>query len=95
MNLFDKINEAGVENCVFLVPMRPVRTLMLISYTSSSDPEYLVPATISEERYKLKDEYKTTLKSIYPEFGKEHFYLSDLELMIKQGTIQFLIKQKI
>lgn len=95
MSLLEKINELGSENCVFLVPMRPVRTLMLISYTSSNDPEYLVPATISEERYKLKDGHKTTLKSIYPAFGKQHFYLSDLELMIKEGTIQILIKQKL
>jgi hypothetical protein len=93
MNLKEKIENAGIENCMFLVPMRPVRTYFgLISLTSSSDPEIIVPAKITEERYKLKDNYKISLKSIYDIFGKEHYYVSDLESLISSGTIEFYVR---
>lgn len=93
MNLKEKIENAGIENCMFLVPMRPVRTYFgLISLTSSSDPEIVVPAKITEERYKLKDNYKITLKSVYDGFGSDHFYISDLEILIKSGTIEFFVR---
>jgi hypothetical protein len=93
MSLKEKILEAGIENCLFLVPMRPVQTVFgLISYTSSSDPEVVVPAEISEKRYKLEDNHKITLRSMYKQFGQEHFYLSDLNLMIERGTVQMFIR---
>ena len=93
MNLKEKIEKAGIENCMFLVPMRPVRTYFgLISLTSSSDPEIIVPAKITEERYKLKDNYKISLKSVYDSFGKEHYYVSDLESLISSGTIEFFVR---
>lgn len=93
MNLKEKIESAGIENCMFLVPMRPVRTYFgLISLTSSSDTEIIVPAKITEERYKLKDNYKITLKSVYDGFGSDHFYISDLESLIKSGTIEFFVR---
>ena len=93
MNLKEKIENAGIDNCMFLVPMRPVRTYFsLISLTSSSDPEIIVPAKITEERYKLKDNYKITLKSVYDGFGYDHFYISDLESLIKSGTIEFFVR---
>ena len=93
MNLKEKIEKAGIENCMFLIPMRPVRTYFgLISLTSSSDPEIIVPAKITEERYKLKDNYKITLKSVYDGFGSDHFYISDLESLIESGTIEFFVR---
>ena len=93
MDLKEKIEKVGIENCMFLIPMRPVRTYFgLISLTSSSDPEIVVPAKITEERYKLKDNYKITLKSVYDGFGSDHFYMSDLESLIKSGTIEFFVR---
>lgn len=93
MNLQEKILNAGIENCLFLVPMRQVRTVFgMFPHTTSSDPEIIVPAEISEKRYKLSDNYKITLRSMYKEFGQEHYYLSDLNLMIERGTIQMFIR---
>ena len=93
MDLKEKIEKVGIENCMFLIPMRPVRTYFgLISLTSSSDPEIIVPAKITEERYKLKDNYKITLKSVYDGFGSDHFYISDLESLISSGTIEFFVR---
>lgn len=93
MTLQEKILKAGIENCLFLVPMKPVRTVFgLISYTSSDDQEVVVPAEINEKRYKLSDNYKITLRSMYKSYGHEHFYISDLNLMIERGTIQMFIR---
>lgn len=94
-NLVDIIKKHGVENCLFLVPMRPVRKAFFFSYTNSSDEEVLVPAKIVESRYKLKDNYKITLASLYESFGEESFYISDLKSLIKQGTVEFFTSQKI
>lgn len=93
MSLKEKILKAGIENCLFLVPMKPVRTVFgLISYTSSSDQELVVPAEISEKRYKLSDNYKITLRSMYKSYGQEHYYLSDLNLLIEKGIVQMFIR---
>lgn len=93
MKLIETIKKNGIENCIFLIPMKPVRTVLgLISYTSSSDEDFVVPAEICEERYKVSENYKITLKSIYKGFGKEHLYVMDLEQLIDQGTVQFFVR---
>lgn len=95
MELVKQITEAGIENCLFLVPMRPIRTYFgLISITSSSDPEIIMNAKISESRYKVGDNYKITLESTIAGFGKEHYYISDLENMISRGTVEFFVRGK-
>ena len=93
MNLKEKIEAAGIENCMFLVPMTPLNTVFgFIAYKSSSDKEVVVPAKISEDKHKIKDDYKITLKSIYEKYGKEHYYISDLELLIENGDVEFFVR---
>jgi hypothetical protein len=80
------------EDLLFLVPLRPIRTVLgLVSYTSSSDGELLAPARITQERYKIKDRYKVTLKPIYSGLETRHFYISDLESLIRDGQVQVFI----
>lgn len=94
--LMELINEYGVENIYFLVKMNPIRTVFgLISYTDSSDPEIPMLCNIDETRYKVSDNYKITLKSVEQIkgiVGREHYYISDLQLMIRQGNVQVFIK---
>jgi hypothetical protein len=82
MNLIKEILEVGIDNCLFLVPMRPLNTILGFSFTSSSDPEFVVTAKITEERYKVSENYKLTLKSTMDGFGKN------------QGIIEFYVKTK-
>jgi len=89
--LTDQILEAGIENCLFLVPMPPVRSIMGISYTSSDDEQHIVPCTIVEDRYKVEKNFKITLQSMYEGFGRDHFYISDLSSLIKSGTVTMYI----
>lgn len=95
-DLQNRILEVGVENCMFIVPMKPVQTVFgLFAYTSSDDPDFDVPAVINEDRYPVEKGYKITLKSTYEKFGKQHFYLSDLEHMINDGRVKFFVQQKL
>lgn len=82
------IRKYGKDNLVFFVPMRPLRTAFgLFKYTSSSDDETMVLCKIVEERYKLQDNYKIELNSRDPRFGKESFYITDLNSLINSEVI--------
>lgn len=89
------ILNAGISNVMFLIPMRPIHTIFFISYTSGEDKTILVPAVIDESRYKVKEGYKITLKSIYESFGSESFYQSDLKKIIEDGHVQMFVNVKL
>lgn len=91
-SLLKLIRLHGIENCKFLVPMKPLRNAFFVKYTSSSDDDVIVPAIIVEERYKIEANYKIELCSIYKEFGKESYYVSDLVKLINDGIIEFSVK---
>lgn len=57
------------------------------TYTTSSDSEKWVECEIVEDRYKVEDGYKVTLQSIENGYGREHFYQTDFESLIKSGLI--------
>jgi hypothetical protein len=91
----DLVKENGIENCMFIVPMKPIRSVFgIINYTSSSDPDFNVPCKLNEKRYKLDEMYKVTLESIYPTFGQQHYYMSDLMELIKDNQIELYIKHQ-
>jgi hypothetical protein len=94
MDIFKVIEEKSIKKLRFLVNMKPIQTYFgLISLTSSSDPDILMLCEIVEDRYKVKDNYKITLQSVeqFPKIrGREHYYISDLNLMIKSGSIKVL-----
>jgi len=89
MNIQQVIKYYGAQNLRFLVPMRPVHNVFgIFGYTSSSDAEVLQICRITEDRYKLEENYKIQLKSEDKRFGKEAFYISDLNSLVKQGSIR-------
>lgn len=96
LSLVEIIKKHGIENCIFMLKMHPLEKYFgIIAIKSSNSPEYVVPCEICEERYKLEDEYKITLKArgeYYDAFGKEHFYISDLENLIESGSVEFFVR---
>lgn len=92
MTLKEKIENAGVDNCLFIVKMRPMHTLLGLKFKRGDDEPVPVPAIIDEKRYKIKDNYKITLVAAYEIFGSESYYISDLENMIKMKQATFFIK---
>jgi hypothetical protein len=85
-----KILSVGAENCIFVVPMKPIHNLGFVSVTVSSDDCQMIPCQITEERYKLSEGYKISLKPLKEGFATEHFYLADLIGLIREGTVKFL-----
>lgn len=88
ISLLDEINRIGKQKIRFFVPMFPVHSIIgFCSYTCFTDPEYLTECFIDEERYKVEEGYKITLKSINHMFGYKHFYQCDLESLINQKKV--------
>lgn len=91
MKIKELVNQVGVGGVLIMIGMQPTRKLWFVKYTSSNDDYMLIPTKITEERYKVKDGYKITLKPIYPGFSEQHFYQSDLELMIENKDVKIFI----
>lgn len=89
-SLLQAIGNVGKDKIVFLAPFRPLRRMLIISYTSSSDPEVMLPARIAEDVYKLADNYKITLEPMYEGYARDHYYISDLESLIRKGTVKVM-----
>lgn len=97
MSIVDVIKENGIENVRVLINMKPIRNYFgFISMTSSSDPDILMLCEIVEDRYKVAKDYKITLQSIEQIkgiHGREHYYISDLNHIIKDGQAQILVNK--
>jgi hypothetical protein len=92
MSLVELVEEFGVKNLVFCIPMRPLEYIGFIpgiAFKSSTSEEVVVPTRIDESRYKISQGYKITLQADDPAYGREHFYISDLESLIKRGDGRF------
>jgi hypothetical protein len=78
-----------------LIPLRPLRTLFFISYTSSSDPTLPVLCEVDEFRYDVNEGYKIEWKPIsdYEKaFAKESYYQTDFDLLVKRGTVKVYVE---
>lgn len=62
------------------------------TFTSSSDKETWVECEIVEDRYKIDDGYKVTLRALDKFYGEEHFYQMDFEHLLEDGRI--IVKTK-
>jgi hypothetical protein len=77
----------GVENVVFLVPVRQTRSVLrLISYTVGDDPQFLMPCVVdTPERVEERGNYghKLKLRCLVPGFESPRFYQSDLSSLVQ------------
>lgn len=96
VTVMELIKEYGVENIYFLIKMKPIKTYFgFISMTDSSDPDIPMLCRIDQSRHKVISNYKITLESvdqIKGIFGREHYYISDLENFVRHGNVQVFIK---
>ena len=79
VTICDKIIMEGVQNCLFLIEREGES----------------IPMRVCEDRYKLEGEYKITLREINEGGRYDHFYTSDLTSLIREGKIQFLIRETV
>jgi hypothetical protein len=94
MNIVELATEYGIKNLRFFIPMRPLEMMGIIPgiafKTSNSTPE-IVECEIDESRYVVADGYKITLASIDKRFGREHFYISDFESLMKHHPDEYKV----
>lgn len=87
-SIVDVAREFGVKNVVVTIPMRPVHFANFIpglALAVSSDEPIIVAGFINEDRYKVEDNYKITLESNDARCGREHYYICDLNNMIRNN----------
>lgn len=94
------IQEYGVKNLRFFIPMRPLEFVGVIpgiAFKSNSTDEEIVECEIDESRYKISENYKITLKAIEDPttttklFGREHYYVMDLNSLLRRDPDMFRV----
>ena len=78
----------GVENLKFVIKLRPLRGFSWFKYTTSRDKEQEVICEVFENRYKIEDGFKITLRSIDPRFGTKTYFIHDIEILIRNGRVK-------
>jgi len=97
MKTKELIEKYGIDNIIAIINIRPSRNILGVYYTSGSDKANPVPCKFVEDRYKVKDNYKFTLKPIEPygrAYGCRHFYQSDFDQMVSDSYFQVLVNIK-
>lgn len=90
-DLLKIIEEKGINEAKFIVPMAKLEQFGFLTYTSSTDKKDKVICTINEDRFKVEDNYKITLIAEDKDnYGKKHYYTSDLASLIKEGYIKII-----
>ena len=93
-SIVDVVREYGVKNVAVVLPMSPLEYAGFIpgfAIKCSDSEQHLVTAFICESRYEVKDNYKITLVANDARFGKEHFYISDLNTIIRENGYRVCI----
>jgi len=78
----------GVENLRFTFKERPLRSCGFIAYTTNGDDLAEGEFEVSEERYKVSDNYKIGFKPTIVNgmvLSPRAYYISDLEAIIRSG----------
>lgn len=87
MSILEKNRNHINKDIHYFCMMRPINTFMgMMSFTSSSDPMMWFECYIDEERYKVDDNYKITLRDINGR-AYEHYYQDDFLQLMYEGLI--------
>lgn len=81
------------KNAHYFVLMHPLEKIVVpymgfaVCFKSSDSREKWVECVVVEDRYKVDDNYKITLKAIDENYGSETFYQMDFKTALKCGDI--------
>lgn len=97
LNELQKLDCRHGDHLFFLCNLRPIRRILGIGYTSSSDEEIPILCQVKEDsRYDIVDGYKVELEPIEAfrkYFPTRNYYQCDLISLIKSGQVTVLIKE--
>jgi hypothetical protein len=91
----ETIEKHGIAKVRALIPLHALRHLLFIHYTSSTDPYVPVLCEVTEEQYKVAENYKIGWKPIGDfalAFPKETYYQGDFDGMVRDGRIKVYVE---
>jgi len=94
MNIKSVVGEYGVKNVRVFMPLSRLQFGGLIpgiAFRCSNDQKFDTECEIVEDRYKVGEGYKITLKAIDENFGREHFYQSDFNSICESNHLSFRV----
>jgi len=94
MGIAELAKEYGVRNLRIFAPMSRLQYIGLIpgiAFRTSDQPEVETECFISEDRYKVDENYKVTLQAMKPEYGSHHFYQSDFDTIVRDSEDRYRI----
>jgi len=92
--LLDIIEKYGADRVFFRIPTRPLRNILFLSYTSSSDEQIAQMAYIDEEKdtsVGRRFSYKIRLQPFNPNYASQRYYTSDLVQLARDGVVKILL----
>jgi len=95
MKLLNIIRKFGIENIIIFVDVRPLRKIFFVKYTSSNDEPVKQPCVITEDFFKIGDNYKIELKPLQSGYEHPTFYISDLEKIIDSNNASVWVSANI
>lgn len=87
MGVVELAQEYGVNNLRFFIPLSRLEHAGIIpgiAFRSHSAPQDTVECVIDESRYRVSEDYKITLRACDPAYGREHYYISDLNSILRE-----------
>lgn len=78
---------AGPENCLFIIPLQPLRRIFGLTYSRKRDASYAVPAMIDMAVYETHGSTKLTLRSTLPGFGLAQYTEAQINTLLAKGEI--------
>jgi hypothetical protein len=88
------VEEFGPKNVRFFIPMAPLEYMGVIpgiAFKTSNSPKQIVECEIDERRYKVSENYKIELKAVNELYGRESFYISDLDSIVRDRDSRFRV----
>ena len=90
MNVTKLAEEYGVKNLRFFTAMPTQQFVGIISGIAIEGDESslaITECTVDESAYKVADGYKITLKAVDSDYGRNSFYISDLNTLIHADQV--------
>lgn len=87
MGVVELAQEYGVNNLRFFIPLSRLELVGIIpgiAFRNLNSPQDIVECVIDESRYPVSEDYKITLRACNPAYGQEHYYISDLNSILRE-----------
>jgi hypothetical protein len=76
----------------FEAPLHPIASQSFVHLKQLDSEPVQTECVLDETRYKLLDNYRITLKAANENFADKHFYISELERLMREQPCTYIIR---